>query len=163
MIQVCREHAGVFTWSKNIIVAYLVILLFVGRAFAGDYNDVCCVGCSDGLWDVLSPRRALQLAGEVTFCNQKNQLCLYFWAGFKSFSAAFKNIAYGVISHQWDVHALVQARERSPEGESRGPQLNAQGIAKMLVDQAREKRTKDNTSVIIIDFVSKCRPSFHTL
>ena len=79
MIQVCREHVGVFTWSKNIIVAYLVILLFVGRAFAGDYNDVCCVGCSDGLWDVLSPRRALQLAGEVTFCNQKNQLCLCFW------------------------------------------------------------------------------------
>lgn len=86
-----------------------------------------------------------------------------FLAGFKSFPAAFKNIACGVISHQWDVHALVQARERSPEGESRGPQLNAQGIAKMLVDQAREKRTKDNTSVIIIDFVSKCRPSFHTL
>lgn len=34
-IQVCCEHVGVFTWSKNIIVAYLVILLFVGRALLG--------------------------------------------------------------------------------------------------------------------------------
>lgn len=127
---------------------------------------MCFVGCSDGLWDVLSPRRALQLAGEVASFNLKSALPM-FLVGLESFPAAFKkdieNIACGVISHQWDVHALVQARERSPEGESRGPQLNAQGIAKMLVDQAREKRTKDNTSVIIIDFVSKCRPSFHTL
>lgn len=80
-----------------------------------------------------------------------------------AFKKHIENFACGVISDQWGVHALVQARERSPDGESRGPQLNAQGIAKMLVDQAREKRTKDNTSVIIIDFVSKCRPSFHTL
>ena len=107
----------------------------------------------------------MQLAGEVASCNLKSAFPM-FLVGLESFPAAFKdieNIACGVTSHQWDVHALVQARERSPEGESRGPQLNAQGIAKMLVDQAREKRTKDNTSVIIIDFVSKCRPSFHTL
>lgn len=45
----------------------------------------------------------------------------------------------------------------------KGSQASAQGIAKMLVDQAREKRTKDNTSVIILDFATKCKSSFHTL
>ncbi|KAG0565124.1 hypothetical protein KC19_8G166700 [Ceratodon purpureus] len=74
---------------------------------------------SDGLWDVLSPRRALQLAAE--------------------------------------------ARGRSAEGGVKSSQVSAQGLAKMLVDQAREKRTKDNTSVIVIDFVAKSRSAFHTL
>jgi hypothetical protein len=32
---ICCEHIGVFTWSKNVIVAYLVILLFVGKALLG--------------------------------------------------------------------------------------------------------------------------------
>ncbi|XP_024356719.1 protein phosphatase 2C 70 isoform X2 [Physcomitrium patens] len=77
------------------------------------------VMASDGLWDVLSPRRALQLAAE--------------------------------------------ARDRVAEGGVKGSQASAQGIAKMLVDQAREKRTKDNTSVIILDFATKCKSSFHTL
>jgi protein phosphatase len=58
---------------------------------------------------------------------------------------------------------VVQARERSAEGGVKSSQVTAQGIAKMLVDQAREKRTKDNTSVIVIDFVTKSRSSFHTL
>ncbi|KAG0556420.1 hypothetical protein KC19_11G052200 [Ceratodon purpureus] len=77
------------------------------------------VMASDGLWDVLSTRRALQLA--------------------------------------------VEARERTVEGGVKSSQASAQGIAKMLVDQAREKRTKDNTSVVVIDFVTKSRSSFHTL
>jgi protein phosphatase len=78
------------------------------------------VMASDGLWDVLSPRRAMQLATE--------------------------------------------ARERTVEGGLKSSQASAQGIAKMLVDQARVKRTKDNTSVVIIDFASKLsRSSFHTL
>lgn len=77
------------------------------------------VMASDGLWDVLSPRRALQLAAE--------------------------------------------ARERTVEGGLKSAQASAQGIAKMLVDQAREKRTKDNTSVIVLDFAAKSRSSFHTL
>lgn len=59
---------------------------------------------------------------------------------------------------------VVQARERTVEGGLKSSQASAQGIAKMLVDQARVKRTKDNTSVVIIDFASKLsRSSFHTL
>ena len=61
------------------------------------------------------------------------------------------------------VPVCVQARERSAEGGVKSTQVTAQGIAKMLVDQAREKRTKDNTSIIVIDFAIKSRPSFHTL
>lgn len=77
------------------------------------------VMASDGLWDVLSPRRALQLAAET--------------------------------------------RDRIAEGGVKSSHSSAQGIAKLLVDQAREKRTKDNTSVIILDFASKSKSSFHTL
>lgn len=58
---------------------------------------------------------------------------------------------------------FFQARERTVEGGLKSSQASAQGIAKMLVDQAREKRTKDNTSVVVIDFATKSRSSFHTL
>lgn len=66
----------------------------------------------------------------------------------------------------YDTHMTVwvtQAREQTREGGVNSLQASAQGIAKMLVDQAREKRTKDNTSVIVIDFVAKSRSSFQTL
>lgn len=56
-----------------------------------------------------------------------------------------------------------QTRDRIAEGGVKSSHSSAQGIAKLLVDQAREKRTKDNTSVIILDFASKSKSSFHTL
>ena len=61
------------------------------------------------------------------------------------------------------VVCFTQARERNVEGGVKSSQGSAQGMAKMLVDQAREKRTKDNTSVVVIDFATKSRSAFHTL
>jgi hypothetical protein len=56
---------------------------------------------------------------------------------------------------------VVQVCKRFAEGGAK----TAQDIAKMLVDQAREKRMKDNRSVIIKDFVmiTRIRSSFHSL
>jgi hypothetical protein len=58
---------------------------------------------------------------------------------------------------------VVHACKRFTEGGAKSSQVTAQGIAKMLVDQAWEKRMKDNRSVIVKDFVSRIISSFHTL
>ena len=118
------------------------------------FTDKCFAGCSDGLWDVLSPRRALQLAAEVKIQLEPSSSTLH-W----NFRVGLVPFLVVLIVRVCD----VQARERSAEGGVKSSQVSAQGIAKMLVDQAREKRTKDNTSVIVIDFVTKSRSSFHTL
>ncbi|MBA0786479.1 hypothetical protein Gotri_027989 [Gossypium trilobum] len=73
-----------------------------------------CTDCSDGLWDVVSFKKAVQL--------------------------------------------VVQTRERHPtETENL-----AEKIADVMLDEARTQRTKDNTSIIFIDFdsistVSSCK------
>lgn len=41
-------------------------------------SDGYVVGCSDGLWDVLSPRRALQLAAEVKLLPE-TYCCSLYW------------------------------------------------------------------------------------
>jgi protein phosphatase len=75
---------------------------------------------SDGLWDVLSPQRGVQLAAEAR-----------------------------------EGKSLEDGRKSTPRP--------AQGIAEYLLNKARNLRTKDNTSVIVLDFGSISKPSFHTL
>jgi protein phosphatase len=75
---------------------------------------------SDGLWDVLSPQRGVQLAAEAR-----------------------------------EGKSLEDGRKSTPQP--------AQGIAEYLLNKARNLRTKDNTSVIVLDFGSISKPSFHTL
>ncbi|KAI5060566.1 hypothetical protein GOP47_0024986 [Adiantum capillus-veneris] len=70
------------------------------------------VMASDGLWDVLSQRRAVQLALEVKEGQGNTD---------------------GVISKP----------------------VSVKSIAEMLINKARTLRTKDNTTVIVLDFVDK--------
>ncbi|XP_057849582.2 protein phosphatase 2C 70 isoform X2 [Cryptomeria japonica] len=70
-------------------------------------SNALALMASDGLWDVLSTRSALQLALEV----------------------------------------------REEKFTSEGPNVScAEGIANMIVKEAQRLRTKDNTSVIVLDF-----------
>lgn len=77
------------------------------------------VMASDGLWDVLSPRRALQLALEAK-------------------------------EGQGNVDGMVPKP------------LPAKSIAEMLINKARTLRTKDNTTVIVLDFVNIAKPGGRT-
>eukprot|EP00250_Pteridium_aquilinum_P018101 c23942_g1_i1 orf=405-1982(-) len=74
---------------------------------------------SDGLWDVLSQRRAIQMALEA-----KEGQC----------------DADGTVSKP----------------------LSAKSIAEMLISKARTSRTKDNTTVIILDFVNSSKLDLRT-
>ncbi|BBN16827.1 protein MpPP2C_KAPP [Marchantia polymorpha subsp. ruderalis] len=79
------------------------------------------VMASDGLWDVMSSRRALNFAVEA-----RDGKC-----------------------------ATAEGRKVPPQ--------SAEGIADMLVSKARALRTKDNTSVIVLDFGCNSKLNFRTL
>ncbi|KAL2613115.1 hypothetical protein R1flu_024807 [Riccia fluitans] len=79
------------------------------------------VMASDGLWDVMSPRRALNYAVEAR--DGKS--------------------------------ATAEGRKVPPQG--------AEAIAELLVSKARALRTKDNTSVIVLDFGCNSKLNFRTL
>lgn len=72
-------------------------------------SKALAIMASDGLWDVISQTRALQLALEAK-----------------------------------EGRHLIEGTERKP--------LSAKGIAELLVSKARLLRTRDNTSVIVLDF-----------
>ncbi|CAM6098917.1 unnamed protein product [Calypogeia fissa] len=84
-------------------------------------SKVLAVMASDGLWDVMSQRRALNFIQEAR-----------------------------------------DGKMVTPEGRKCQPQ-NAEGMAEMLVSKARSLRTKDNTSVIVLDFGCNIASSFRTV
>ncbi|KAL3679991.1 hypothetical protein R1sor_022947 [Riccia sorocarpa] len=79
------------------------------------------VMASDGLWDVMSSRRALNYAVEAR-----------------------------------------DGKSATAEGRKVPPQ-SAEAIAELLVSKARALRTKDNTSVIVLDFGCNSKLNFRTL
>lgn len=82
-------------------------------------SKALAVIASDGLWDVLSQRRALQMALEA------------------------------------------KEGQYNAEGTDSKP-LSAKSIAEMLINKARTLRTKDNTTVIILDFVINSKLDLRT-
>lgn len=86
---------------------------------------------SDGFWDVISVKKAIQLVLQV--------LSFYMiWSFFRYYHPSHLNISINFLS--W------QTKERSTDESS------AEKIANFLLSEARTLRTKDNTSIIFLDF-----------
>lgn len=67
---------------------------------------------------------------------------------------------WDVLSQRRVFQLALEAREGQcqEEGTILGP-LSAKAIAEMLIKKARTLRTKDNTTVLVLDFVSSSKPS----
>lgn len=91
--------------------------------------------CSDGLWDVISPKRAIQLVLEVGELKE-----FWKWKGL------------------WLNSLVFQVKSLSDDpGSSHILENRTAGAASHLVSRAKLAKTHDNTTVVVIDFGEKQR------
>jgi protein phosphatase len=88
---------------------------------------------SDGLWDVISTKKAVQLVVEVKYLMTVRFSC----------HCSPAAVASCLPSH----FTILQGKERNA-----GDSTSAAKVANRVLNEARNLRTKDNTSVIFVDF-----------
>lgn len=95
------------------------------------------LNCSDGLWDVISVKKAMQLILQVF-----------------NFILPF----YMHIGNYIDKFLLQSEQTREKRAAEEGN--SAEKIANFILSEARTLRTKDNTSIIFLDFDTNSRTAY---
>jgi protein phosphatase len=91
--------------------------------------------CSDGLWDVINTKRAVQFVVEV---KDPLQFVL---------ARTLCTVSYESVVLMLFFPHILQGKDRN-----RGDCKSADKVANSILSEARNLQTKDNTSVIFVDF-----------